>query len=76
MCIRDRDATVFANSAPADGAHLGFLGDVFHTPAWLPIHNVFSIGDLVIVTGAFVLLHLACGTPLGRLPRRLRPADA
>jgi hypothetical protein len=70
------DATEFANSAPASGAPLGFLGDVFHTPGWLPIHNVFSVGDLVIVAGAFLLLHRACGTPLGRLPRRLRPAEA
>jgi hypothetical protein len=66
----------FANSAPAGGAPLGFLGDVFHTPAWLPIHNVFSVGDLVIVLGAFLLLHRACGTPLGRLPGRARAAEA
>src|SRR5215210_2665710 len=42
-----QDATEFANSAPADGAALGFLGDVFHTPGAFPIHNVFSVGDLV-----------------------------
>lgn len=71
-----QDATQFANSAPTEGAPLGFLGDVFHTPAWLPIHNVFSVGDVVIVLGAFVLLHRAGGTPLGRLPERLRPAEA
>jgi hypothetical protein len=71
-----QDATQFANSAPSDGAPLGFLGDVFHTPGWCPIHNVFSVGDLVIVVGAFVLLHRACGTRLGRLPARLRPAEA
>jgi hypothetical protein len=71
-----QDAAEFANSAPADGAPLGFLGDVFHTPSWLPIHNVFSVGDVVIVLGAFLLLHRACGTPLGRLPRRVRPAEA
>jgi hypothetical protein len=71
-----QDATEFANSAPADGAPLGFLGDVFHTPGWLPIHNVFSVGDLVIVLGAFLLLHRACGTRLGRRARRLRTAEA
>ena len=70
------NATEFANSAPAADAPLGFLGDGFHTPGWLPIHNVFSVGDVVIVTGAFLLLHRACGTPLGRLPRRLRSAEA
>jgi hypothetical protein len=71
-----RSATEFANSAPADGAPLGFLGDVFHTPGWLPIHNVFSVGDLVIVVGALLLLHRACGRPRGRLPRRARAAEA
>jgi len=71
-----QDPTEFANSAAADGAPLGFLGDVFHTPDWLPIHNVFSVGDVVIVLGAFLLLHRVGGTPLGRLPGRLRPAEA
>ncbi len=71
-----QNATEFANSAPADGAPLGFLGDVFHTPGWLPIHNVFSVGDLVVVLGAFVLLHRACGIRLGRRARRLRTAEA
>ncbi|MEA2134909.1 MAG: hypothetical protein QOC68_2818 [Solirubrobacteraceae bacterium] len=71
-----QNATEFANSAPADGAPLGFLGDVFHTPGWLPIHNVFSVGDLVIVLGAFLLLHRASGTRLGRRTRRLRTAEA
>jgi hypothetical protein len=70
-----QNATEFANAAPADGAPLGFLGDVFHTPGWLPIHNVFSVGDLVIVLGAFLLLHRACGTRLGRRARRLRTAE-
>ena len=71
-----QDATEFANSAPAEGAPLGFLGDVFHTPGWLPIHNVFSVGDLVIVLGAFLLLQRACRTPPSRRPRRLRSAEA
>src|SRR5215212_10574730 len=70
------DATQFANSAPTDGAPLGLLGDVFHTPAWFAVHNVFSVGDVVIVIGAFVLLHRACGTRLGRLASRVRPAEA
>ena len=59
-----QNATDFINSAPAAGAPLGFLGDIFHTPAWLPIHNVFSVGDLEIVPGAFLLLHFACRSRL------------
>src|SRR3954451_19330242 len=40
-----QDAAQFATPGPTAGAPLGFLGDVSHTPAGLPIHNVFSVGD-------------------------------
>ena len=70
------EAGEFANSAPADSAPLGFLGDVFHTPGWFPIHNVFSIGDLEIVLGAFLLLHFVCNSRLARVPFGARTAEA
>jgi len=38
------------------GTHLGFLGDIFAAPSWMPAANVFSIGDLLIVAGIAVLL--------------------
>ena len=66
----------FANSAPAGDAPLGFLGDVFHTPFWSPIHNVYSVGDIEIVLGAFLLLHFVCGSRLARVPNFMRPAEA
>lgn len=66
----------FTNSAATTDAPLAFLGDVFHTPAWLPIHNVYSIGDIEIVLGAFLLLHFVCGSRLARIPFRLRPVEA
>ena len=66
----------FINSAPTSDATLGFLGDIFHTPAWMPIHNVFSVGDIEIVLGAFLLLHFVCRSRLVDLPVRLRPAEA
>lgn len=50
----------FANSAATAHPTLGFLGDVFATPAWLPLHNVYSIGDALIVLGIFVVLHRQC----------------
>jgi hypothetical protein len=58
----------FANSAVLDDAKLQFLGDVFATPAWLPLHNVFSIGDGILLIGVFVLVHVACGSKI--VPRR------
>ena len=59
----------FANSAVLAHPRLWFLGDVVGTPASWPIHNVFSIGDLVIVLGVAVLVHVACASRLGRIGR-------
>jgi Family of unknown function (DUF5317) len=61
----------FANSAPLSDAHLRFLGDVWSTPSWLPLHNVFSIGDVVILLGAAVLVHGVCGTRPYHAGRRI-----
>ena len=58
----------FANSAVVEDARLQFLGDVFATPDWLPLHNVFSVGDGVLLIGVFVLVHVACGSKI--VPRR------
>lgn len=60
----------FENSAPVDGARLQFLGDIWATPSWLPVHNVFSVGDVVITLGVFVGLHHICGSLL--VPARMR----
>jgi hypothetical protein len=38
------------------GTRLGFLADVFAVPEWLPVSNVFSIGDVIIVVGVVYLI--------------------
>ena len=50
----------FINSSADGDARLGFLGDVFATPGWLPVQNVFSPGDVIIVAGLLIVLHAAC----------------
>lgn len=60
----------FVNSGAMEDPRLLFLGDVFATPGWLPLYNVYSVGDAVIVLGVLVLLHGVCGTRL--VPRRWR----
>jgi hypothetical protein len=50
----------FINSAAADDARLGFLGDTLATPDSLPLQNVYSIGDVVIVLGLLVVIHAVC----------------
>jgi hypothetical protein len=62
----------FANSQILEHPKLLFLGDTIPTPSSLPIHTVFSIGDLVLMLGVAVLVHTACGSKL--VPRRLRRA--
>ena len=49
-----------ANSMVVEGARLLALGDVFALPSRLPVANVFSVGDVVIAVGAFVVVQVAC----------------
>jgi Family of unknown function (DUF5317) len=63
----------FRNSAAVAHPHLGWLGDTFAIPDGVPLANVFSAGDVVIVAGVLVLVHITCGS---RLPRRPRAARA
>jgi hypothetical protein len=53
------DTGAFANSASLAHPRLAWLGDVFATPPHLFFSNVFSVGDVVLALGAFVLLHNA-----------------
>lgn len=51
------DPSEFNNSGEVHHAVLAFLGDVMATPRWMPFPNVVSIGDLIIIAGAAILLH-------------------
>jgi len=62
----------FANSALVADPHVQLLGDVFATPSWLPVHSVFSVGDVVIVAGFALFLHETCW--VGRATRLIQPA--
>lgn len=50
----------FANSAVLPDPKLPWLGDIFATPAWVPGHNVFSAGDVLIWVGLAWLLWRTC----------------
>ena len=58
----------FLNSAAVQHPHLGFLGDVFAVPASWPAANVFSVGDVLLVLGLAVGLHVICASRL--VPKR------
>jgi hypothetical protein len=65
----------FMNSGVLADPHLGFLGDVFAIPAGVPLANVFSVGDVLIVLGVAWGAHRVCGSRL--VPRwRTRPETA
>jgi hypothetical protein len=72
-----QDASAFTNSTAVAGAHVTYLGDVFAVPASWPVSNVFSVGDVVIVLGAFLALHAVSGSRLALWPgRRSDPVEA
>lgn len=58
----------FRNSAAVADPQLPWLGDTFAIPSPLPLANVFSVGDVVLVVGMLVLLHVTCGSHLARRP--------
>lgn len=60
----------FSNSAIVAAPVLGPLTDVFALPAWLPLANVFSVGDLLIGIGVAVAIAAAMRRPV---PGRTSP---
>jgi hypothetical protein len=46
----------FHNSGALAHPHLAWLGDIMVTPSWLPLRNMLSVGDLVLLAGAIVLV--------------------
>jgi hypothetical protein len=62
---------VRANSTALTDPSLPWLVDRWAAPDWIPLANVFSVGDVVIAVGAFVLVLAAMGVrpPRLALPR-------
>lgn len=56
--------TVFSNSIVLSAPRLALLGDNFAIPKGLPLHNVFSLGDLFIAVGLMVAIHRLSGSRL------------
>ena len=44
----------YSNSVPRENVILGPLTDIFTMPAWVPMANVFSVGDILIGVGAAI----------------------
>jgi hypothetical protein len=46
----------YSNSVPRTDVVLGPLTDIFTMPAWVPMANVFSVGDILIGVGAAIAI--------------------
>jgi Family of unknown function (DUF5317) len=60
----DAGTDEFVNSGVLENPTLSWLGDIFVWPEPMPFANVFSIGDLLIVIGAFYGANKICGSRL------------
>jgi hypothetical protein len=56
--------TIYSNSAVLYHPALAPLTDIFALPRWLPFHNIFSVGDVIL--GAGVVLVIAIAMRRGR----------
>lgn len=63
------DPDEYKNSGVVDDPVLAWLGDIMATPAFLPFRNVISLGDIVVLIGGAVLLHVVCASRVGRVLR-------
>jgi hypothetical protein len=59
------------NSAMDAAPHVAWLVDRWALPSWVPLGNVFSVGDVLIAAGGFVFVLVASGA----LAFRRRRAD-
>ena len=63
----------YVNSRFVDGAVLGPLTDQFAMPAWLPMANIFSVGDVLIGVGAAIAIVAAMHGRAPMIDRAARP---
>jgi hypothetical protein len=61
---------VRANSVAASSPNLPWLVDRWGAPWWVPMANVYSVGDVLLGVGAIVIVAAGMGARLPRLPRR------
>jgi hypothetical protein len=58
----------FDNSGVVAHPHLAWLGDIMVTPSWLPMRNMLSIGDLLLLLGACVLVFVSTRRKVDEAP--------
>jgi len=69
------DHATYANSTAAADPNLSWLVDRWAVPDWVPLANVFSVGDVLIAAGAAVIVLAAMGVRLPGPVARERPRE-
>jgi hypothetical protein len=57
------EKTGYSNSALLPDPKLPWLTDIFAMPPWIPAHNVFSVGDVLIGLGVVIVIVTAMRRP-------------
>ena len=72
-----QEAGEFANSTAVEGARMWWFGDIFAIPSYLPFSNVFSVGDVILLFGAYIVFDRATAAQLatGGSQRSMSVAD-
>jgi hypothetical protein len=65
-------AGVHNNSVADAHPHLAWLVDRFGAPGWVPLANVYSVGDVLLAVGTVVLVASAMGAHMPGRPLRPR----
>jgi hypothetical protein len=61
----------FQNSAVTSDSPLWFLGDVFAIPQSVPLANVFSVGDVLLLAAGLTMVWVTAGVRLPRARARI-----
>jgi hypothetical protein len=61
---------VHNNSVASSDPNLGWFVDRFAAPSWLPMGNVYSVGDVLIGVGIALTVAAAMGARVALLRRR------
>jgi hypothetical protein len=69
----NREFEAHANSVAQLHPHLPWLVDRWAVPGWLPLGNVFSLGDVLIAVGGFVFMVAATRPRAGACLARALP---
>jgi hypothetical protein len=67
---------IYSNSSLVPDPALWPLTDIFALPSWMPLANVFSVGDVLIGVGIALIIVIHMRRPVAEAPERATVAGA